>query len=214
MVKLQKEEEQVLESAKEYIEALKGKKVRWSDTPPLLDPRSLDDQEILPNGKNAKVGDTYLERATNIQVRRPVKFKAKKVIGLPNTGEKVTRVDVEIPDEVVGIIKEGYKVWTVIQPKWTKEDQARVDKIHEKYTEIYKHREEYKKLYEQPPIKRWPRDRFPNGQYYTERWIPRIYNEQTKEWQQASEKDCQGWDDIPDDKKRVDFLKGVLPTED
>jgi len=55
--------------------------------------------------------------------------------------------------------------------------------------------------------------RLPNGKYYSQCWVPKIYNEETKEWIPADEKDCENWESIPDDKKRVDLLMGVVPDD-
>jgi len=212
-MKYSKEEMEVLRKAKEFAEQRgNGKKRKWNDIPPALD--SYDMEGVLPSERNVKVGNVYLEKARNIKATVPLRFKARSSVLLPNTGERTTReIDVEIPDEVEKIIKEGYKVWAVIQPKWTKEDRARIDKIHQAYADIYGNREEYRSLYEQAPSKIWPRDRFPNGEYSTERWVPKVYNELTEEWQRATEKDCQNWDSIPENKKRVDFCIGILPDE-
>lgn len=214
MDKYSKEELEVLKKAREFAEH-RGtpKRKGWSDVPPLLE-EDYDLEEVLPNGKDAEVGDTYLEKARNIKATVPLKFKARKAAPLPNTGERTTReVDVEIPDEVEKVIKQGFKVWTIIQPKWTRKDQARIDEIHEKYATIYGHKAEYKSLYESSPSKIWPKDKLPNGEYSSDRWVPKVFNEERQKWQRATDKDCQNWDNIPEDKKRVDFCIGVLPDE-
>lgn len=195
----------------------KSEEIFW-DIPPLLDPENIVTKVILEkvvkDRNTAQIGDVYLERAQNIPVVAPAQFTASKSVLLPNTGQHVIRqVEVEIPDQMVTTLKQGYKVWIVLQPKWSQQDQERLDKIHQKYAAIYHNKEEYKCFYEQKPSSRWPKDRFPNGKYWTERWIPRIWNEEKGKWLPADERDCQNWDSIPEDKKRVDFLYGVLPED-
>lgn len=207
-----KEEKEVLRAAREYFDKLKTTLSSWDDLPPELDPSQYEDIDFV-SSKKAKVGDVYLEKAKNIKVRTTARFTATKSVPLPNTGERTTReVEVAIPEGLEREIKEGYKVWCVIQPKWTTQDQQRIDAIHAKYAAMYKNNPEYKGLYEQPRVRRWPQDPFPNGRYSTERWVPKVFD--AGKWRKASDHECKNWESIPEDRKRVDYLLGVFPEEE
>lgn len=257
---LTEQEQEIIAGSRKAVPKIIPKR-RWEDLPPVLDPESIVTQAVLDRvvrrPSMAKVGDAYIEHATNV--------RATKVERVPIT--KHDRNSIESEEEV--IVKQGWKLWEIIQPKWTEEDQKRWDKQHFEATKPY-HRyiearekfvrakeaearkefkdpkerkraeeeakqaredlEETKRLLFGTRSKIWPQDRFPNGRYSTERWQPKVkamaragVTKKTKEgkakvrwklkWIPASDHDCRNWYKIPENRRRVDYLVGVLPDE-
>ena len=220
---LNRQEQEVLQAARK-AQQQKKPSTGWKDIPPILDPESIVSQAVLEdaleNANDAKVGDTYLEYATDIKA---ADFKK----GLRQIKKKLAKgtADLEEDEPELKTVKQGYKVWQVLQPKWTEEDRKKADALHNRYVAPYAKwlsqspkrndfdRDPARDTCEQSPVKRWPKDRFPNGQYWTDRWVPKVWHDQQQEWLPASEEDCRTWEKIPETKKRVDFLFGVLPDE-
>lgn len=200
---LTSEEEAILaESKKKAIELASKEKSTWRDLPPILDPNSLLTQAILDglvDPDKAKPGDTYIRRARNVKA---VRYTVKPP-------QKHEQLEEENEEEIM--LDKAWEVWIVLKPDVDNSElEKRKKAIHEKYVKIYRNNPEYRVFYEEYPSKPWPDHPFPNGKYYTERFVPKVWNEDVKRWVLASPLDCKRWREIPNDKKRIDYLWGIL----
>jgi len=201
--------ESLTEEEKEFLKKMghsKTRKVRappskgleWKDLPPVFSGELL--REILisypPNGiseQTAKVGDYYWHHERKV---RALKLETEEEVTLPET----------------------WVLYEVILPEPEKYKE-RNERIHKKYLNTYRNylnqlnpmnRKIARKLFlGSLTEKTWPEVPFPNGKYETERWKPKVFS--NGRWLPASPKDIRNWKNIPKERKRVDFKKGIIP---
>lgn len=54
-------------------------------------------------------------------------------------------------------------------------------------------------------------ERMPDGNWFSERWVPKVKDDVSEQWREAHPSECENWENLLLNRKRVDYLAGILP---
>jgi len=195
----------------------------WNDIPPALEDYPED---AIDNGDQAQVGQTYISYTAKSCKVHFDSVARQRIMPLPwyaeGDDQKVSYEDSKEATKTV----HGVEVWSVLQPLPIKnipspECNIRKQLSKDSSSPTIEQRERHDRdvrAWRQKPMK----DRvnptvtslpmLPNGTYWSDRWLPKI-KENNGKWRPALADECAQWYTISEDKRRVDHLEGVIPDE-
>jgi len=190
----------------------------WDDLPPILEELP---EGILDNGNLAKVGQSY---SVYTNKTHKVHCDSEDDKTLPWYSEDIETENPSHEDTIRTV--HGIEIWSVIQPIQIKQVEsiepdirkqlskdahaptAQERELHDKEVKAWREKKLCDKI--DKSVQSLPK--LPNGKYWSERWLAKI-NDENGQWRPALKSECEHWYSIPESKRRVDYLEGVIPDE-